>query len=129
MDKIFSKTIEDILNLTEDELKEIVIAIRKLIMEIDPNACELIRIGDKAATYGLGSKKMSEGYCHIIPHKSWVNLGFHQGAHLNDSKHLLEGTGKNMRHIKFRSISEIDQPEIRSLIEVAIAERKEYLKS
>ena len=72
---------DDLIDINEENLKPIVKELRRAILEIDLNTCEVFRIGDKAATYGVGSKKMSEGYCHILPYKSWVNLGFHQGAH------------------------------------------------
>ena len=114
----------DLVKLSEDSLKPIARELRKIILDIDPTACEVIRLGDKAATYGVGPKKMSEGYCHIIPHKAWVNLGFYQGAHLTDPKSLLEGTGKNIRHIKIHSLEATKQPAIKSLIREAIAERR-----
>lgn len=120
---------EDLLVIAAEELRPIALELRKVILEIDPGACEVVRIGDKAATYGLGPKKMSEGYCHIIPYKSWVNLGFYQGAHLPDPESRLEGTGKNMRHVKISSIEDIHQPAIKSLIQAALKERTEALNA
>jgi hypothetical protein len=71
---------------------------------------------------------MIEGYTYILPYKSWVNLGFYRGAILEDPNNLLEGTGKNMRHIKIRSLEEVEQEEIRQLVQAALAERREALK-
>lgn len=90
-------TFEELINLTADSLKPIVEGLKKFIVEVDPKTCEVVRLGDKAATYGVGPKKMSEGYCYILPYKSWVNLGFYKGGSLNDPEGLLEGTGKNLR--------------------------------
>ena len=60
----------------------------------------MVRLGDRAATYGLGPRKMSEGYCYVLPHQRWVNLGFYQGAALPDPGHLLEGRrGAGPRHL------------------------------
>ena len=70
---------------------------------------------------------MSEGYAYILPHKNWVNLGFYKGAELPDPAALLEGTGKKLRHVKVRSIQDADQPQLRTLIEEALAERKQAL--
>ncbi len=65
------------------------------------------------ATYGVGPRKMIDGYAYILPHGAWVNLGFFQGAGLADPEGLLTGTGARLRHVK-----------VRLLIEAALAERK-----
>ena len=120
-------TFEDLLEITEMELRPIAIRLREIILECDPNACEVVRLGDKAATFGVGPKKMSEGYAYILPYKSWVNLGFYKGALLTDTNGLLEGTGKNMRHIKTHSIEDANRPEVKELLKLACAERKNAL--
>lgn len=114
----------DLLEITEEKLRPIVSALRNLIMEIDPVACEVVRLGDRAATYGIGPKKMKEGYAYILPHKSWVNLGFYQGSILVDPNGLLEGTGKNMRHIKIYALEDTKKTAIKDLIKLAYSERK-----
>lgn len=118
---------EDLLEITDEKLRSIVLALRKLILTIDPDACEVVRLGDRAATYGIGPKKMKEGYVYILPHKSWVNLGFFRGAILTDSNELLEGTGKNMRHIKIHNLEKVDHPKIKNLIKLALIERQKTL--
>jgi hypothetical protein len=40
------------------------------------------------------------GYVNVF--KSHVNVGFFRGAALPDPAHLLQGTGKFMRHVKLR---------------------------
>jgi len=52
-----------------------------------------------------------------------VNLGFYKGALLARESDLLEGTGKNMRHVKVRSIEDADRPEIKELLKLALEER------
>ena len=99
--------------------------IRKIILEIHPDVCEVTRLGDRATTFGVGPKKMSEGYSYLMPHKSWVNLGFYKGALLDDPEGLMEGTGKKLRHVKIRSLESAQRPEVKALIERALAERKE----
>lgn len=37
-----------------------------------------------------------------------VKLGFYKGAHVEDPENLLEGTGKNMRHVKVRDVEDTD---------------------
>ena len=120
-------TFADLLDITAEELRPIVVQLKKIILEVDPNSCEVVRLGDRAATYGVGPKKMSEGYVYIMPHKSWINLGFYQGAILPDPQGLLEGTGKKLRHIKVRSLDAAAQTAVKELIEAAVEERKQAL--
>lgn len=92
----------DLLQISDETVRPIATALRKIAFEIDPNACEVVRLGDRVATYGVGPRKMIDGYAYILPYKSWVNLGFYQGVDLADPDGLLEGTGKKMRHVKIR---------------------------
>ena len=122
-------TFEDLLGITEKNLHPIVIRLKEIILNLDPDACEVVRLGDRAATFGIGPKKMTEGYAYILPHKNWVNLGFFRGALLSDKSNLMEGTGKNMRHVKIRSIDEANRPEVKELLQLALKERQEALKA
>ena len=56
-----------------------------------------------------------------------MNLGFYKGAVLTDKHGLLEGTGKNMRHIKTYSIEDANRPEVEELLMFALEERKNAL--
>src|SRR5579875_332133 len=41
-------------------------------------------------------------FAYVNVFRSHVNVGFFRGASLADPAHLLEGTGKSMRHVKLR---------------------------
>ena len=41
--------------------------------------------------------------------KSYVTIGFFQYHKLHDSQNLLEGTGKDMRHVKIRKQEDVDE--------------------
>lgn len=127
MSKTNFGSFEDLIELTSDQLRPIVIGLKEKILSVHPETCEVVRLGDRAATYGVGPKKMSEGYCYILPHSNWVNLGFYKGADLIDPSNMLEGTGAKLRHIKIKSLDECDDPEIGILIESALDERKTTL--
>lgn len=58
--------------------------------------------------------------CYFIANKADVNLGLERGAHLEDPKGLLKGTGANMRHLKFKTLDDFDREYARSLIKQAI---------
>ena len=95
-----------------------------MIRAVDKGAVETVRLGDHAATYGVGPKKMTDGYAYIMPMRGYVNLGFYQGAQLADPKRLLEGTGKGLRHVKIRSLAEADRAPVRALVAEALARRR-----
>jgi len=120
-------TFKQLMEITPPEMRPIAQRLRQIIIAVDPNTVEVVRLGDRAATYGVGPKKMSEGYVYILPYKNWVNLGFYKGPDLPDPDRLLEGTGNKLRHIKMRSLADTDRPQVRSLIEDALAERKQAL--
>ena len=124
MSKARTETFDDLLEITEVPLRPLAKALRALVLEVDPKACEVVRLGDRAASYGVGPRRMVDGYAYILPHRRWVNLGFYRGALLADPDALLEGTGKKMRHVKVRSLEDIGNAALRTLIEAACAERR-----
>jgi hypothetical protein len=120
-------TFNDLLKLAPKSQHPILKRLRQIVLEIAPDACEVVRLGDRAATYGLGPKKMTEGFVYLMPHANWVNLGFYKGAALPDPAGLLEGTGVKLRHIKLRSINDTDHPALQALIQAALLERQQAL--
>ncbi len=118
-------TFDDLLQMAEPSLRPIATALRQAVVEVDPNACEGVRLGDRAATYGVGPRKMIDGYAYILPCKRWINLGFHQGVDLADPAGFLEGTGARMRHVKIRSLDDAKRPAVRALLQAALDKRRE----
>jgi hypothetical protein len=121
-------TFEEVIANANDNIKAIAVALRDLVIKLDADTYEVPRPGEKAASYGVGPKKMSEAYVYIMPLKDSVNLGFFHGANLEDPKGLLEGTGAKMRHVKIRLLTDVKSAEITALIRDAIRERKTALK-
>jgi hypothetical protein len=76
--------------------------VRELLHDGHPTAC----VGEAAFGY-------------VNAFTAHVNVGFFLGAHLADPARLLEGTGKNMRHVKLRPGAEIDREALAALIEAA----------
>jgi hypothetical protein len=52
--------------------------------------------------------------------KRHVNLNFFRGAQLYDPQKILAGNGKQVRHVTFRTISDIDESALQSLIDQTI---------
>jgi hypothetical protein len=120
-------TFEELIAGIDPEGAEIAHRLRSIIIGIHPAAVEVVRLGDRAATYGVGPKKTTEAYTYIMPQQPQVNLGFFHGPSLPDPEGLLEGTGKAMRHVKVRTLEEAERPAIRLLLEAALAERRTAL--
>lgn len=120
-------TFDELLGITSLSQRPAMKRLREIVLAIHPDTCEVVRLGDRAATYGVGPKKMSEGYAYLLPYEAWVNLGFYKGADLPDPQGLLEGIGAKMRHVKIRSLEEAERPAVRALLKAALAERKQAL--
>lgn len=118
---------EDLMELSEPAMRPIATRLRQIVLDIHPGAVEGVRLGDRSATYGVGPRKMREGYCYVLPYTSWVNLGFYQGATLPDPEGLLEGTGLKLRHVKVRSVEDAERAALRTIIRAALAERRRAL--
>ena len=81
--------------------------VRELLHDGHPTAC----VGDAAFGY-------------VNAFTAHVNVGFFLGAHLADPAGLLEGTGKNMRHVKLRPGAEVDRAALAGLIQAAYSRVK-----
>lgn len=127
MDTAKFGSFDDLLGISVPSQHATMKRLREIILEVDPAACEVVRLGDRAATYGIGPKKMSEGYAYIMPFAASVNLGFYKGTDLPDPEGLLEGTGNKLRHVKIRSLDAVERPSIRALLAAALEERKTSL--
>jgi hypothetical protein len=64
--------------------------------------------------------------CFFMVGKNHVTFGFLRGTALKDAAGLLEGTGKNLRHVKLRTVGDLRSPELKKLIaEAARLNKKE----
>ena len=58
-------------------------------------------------------------FCYVDAFTAHVNVGFFQGASLDDPAGLLEGSGKRMRHVKLRRAEPVKEAAVSALIEAA----------
>ena len=112
-----SREVSEYIERLSENKKAIVIALRKIILSVDPSLNESLKW--KQPVYS------KEGnICYLFPAGNHVNLGFYKGAELNDPKKILEGTGKTMRHIKIRDLEDIDKEYFWELVSDAISKDK-----
>ncbi len=63
-------------------------------------------------------------FAYIDVFRSHTNVGFFYGAHLDDPAGLLEGSGKNMRHVKLKPGREPSSAALESLIHASYLDVK-----
>ena len=114
-----SQAFVQILQTANPQVQELARAARSVIEQIMPDVVEVVWPKQNIAGYGVGPKKMSEQFCYIALLKERINLGFYYGADLPDPTHLLEGSGKLLRHIKITQLEQLEDPALRQLMQAA----------
>jgi hypothetical protein len=100
---------------------ELVTASRKLVLQEAPDAVELIYDAYSAVSAGYSfTGRPSDSFVYVAAYPKGVNIGFWAGTLLPDPNHLLEGTGKQSRHVKIRALPDVERPALRYLIRAAI---------
>src|SRR5436305_9643771 len=106
-------------------ISDLALALREVIIEEAPDASESIyQVYTVAIWFGF-SGKMKDMFCYIATNAKHVNLGFPRGTSLPDPNRVLEGEGKTMRHIKFRSQRDVERPFVRRYIQAAMEQAAE----
>lgn len=109
-----------ILTAYDRTIADLALALREIILEEVADSSESIyQVYTVAIWFGF-SGKMKDSVCYITTHAGHINLGFPQGATLPDPNRVLKGEGKTMRHIKFRSMGDLERPFVRRYIRAAI---------
>ena len=86
--------------------------VRELLHDGHPTACA----GDAAFAY-------------VDAFTAHVNIGFYQGASLDDPAGLLQGAGKRMRHVKIRWGEPVDETALSALVAAAYRDMQARLRS
>jgi hypothetical protein len=58
-------------------------------------------------------------FCFYMVGKYHVTFGCSYGTSLPDPEGLLEGTGKNIRHVKLRTLDDVEQKGLKNLVQAA----------
>jgi hypothetical protein len=113
-------TLDEFLAPYTPPVREMALKARDLVLSLFPDAVEQIDVPGKLLGYGWDTTYAGT-VCVIMPLKDSLNLGFARGTSLPDPDGLLAGTGKRARHVKFKTLEEIDHPGVRALLEAAVA--------
>lgn len=97
----------------DSPMKEIARELRKIIINYSSDLNEAIKWN--VPTYSINNKNI----CSIMAHKAHVNFQIFRGAHIKDVREL-QGTGKDMRHIKFMNIGDVKRTDVEKYLGQAI---------
>jgi len=99
------------------EIRDLALKLRALVLEEMAPCYENIYDAYSAVAIGYGtSERLRDGIFHIAVYSKHVNLGFNDGATLDDPKGILAGSGNRIRHITIKTPEDIARPEIRAYI-------------
>jgi hypothetical protein len=88
--------------------KQICNKLRKLILKVKPKIDEKMKLG----------VPWYEGKYYIVGLKDSVNLGVSVKGLLKKDRDNFTGKGKYMRHLKFKSLKEVDEKKIVKLLKL-----------
>jgi Domain of unknown function (DU1801) len=88
-----------------------------------PGAWEFVYDNAYALVVGFGpSERPSEALFSIAIYPKKVSLCFLWGAHLPDPDGLLEGGGRQVRHIRVENAATLRNPKLRAIVTAAIVD-------
>jgi len=90
----------------DDETRGIISCLRKIASDVSMGAREDIKWN------ALCLFKGERTFIGIMPYKKYVSVIFDRGSELPDSNKILEGKGKQMRHIKIYREADIEEKNV-----------------
>ena len=109
-----AKSVMDWVDECEDWQKVGILRLRQIILTTVPDAREELK-------WGQPCYSRNKLFCYLQRAKGHVTLGFQKGAQLDDPSGVLEGDGKQMRHMKFTPGATIDDAICTDLIRNAVS--------
>ncbi len=97
-----NNNVTEYINQAPDQQKKIMEIVRQLIHE---NAGQV----QEEFKWSRPVFRNEKDFAYLKTAKAYVTLGFFNFQKLDDPGNLLEGTGKDMRHIKLKSVDSIDK--------------------
>ncbi len=91
-------------------LQKVVRGLRSLVKAAEPGATITVN------SWGIPTFEAKDPFCFYMVGKNHVTFGFHYGTSLNDPEGLLKGTGKNIRHVKLRTVQDLEQKGLKNLV-------------
>jgi hypothetical protein len=97
----------------DPDKQAVVRALRDAVLTVSPDVSEGIKWN------ALCFFKGDRAFVGLMPYKNYVSVIFDRGSEIDDGTGVLEGNGKQMRHIKIRKLEEIAQKNVPQYIREA----------
>jgi hypothetical protein len=107
------KWIDKYVERKEPTLGEVAQGLRRLMKKTVPGTKESVN------PWKIPTFESNGPMCFFMVGKYHVTFGFLRGTSLPDPGKLLEGTGKNLRHVKLRAAEDLRKPALKKLIQAA----------
>jgi len=101
--------VTDYIQSAPNPFREIMLRLRELVSEVVPDAEEAIK-------WGTPVFSKVKNICYMAVFRKHVTFAFYDGRMLKDPEGILQGTGKMMKHIKLKTLDDIDQEQIKKWI-------------
>jgi hypothetical protein len=88
----------------------VVDALRELVKKTIPKATEAMN------PWGVPVFEWNGPLCYLRVGKKHVTFGFPRGSAMKDPGKLLEGEGRNLRHVKIGAVAQARDPNLKSLL-------------
>ena len=108
------KTVDDYIAGLEDWQQPILVELRKLLHKAAPTTKESVK-------WAQPVYESNGPFAYIKAFKSTVNFGFWRGTELDDPNNLLVGDGDRMKHVKLKTVKDINGPAFTDFVKQAIA--------
>jgi hypothetical protein len=92
----------------------IVSQVREIVRAAAPDAAEAFK-------WAQPVYELEGPFAYVKAFKAAVNVGFWRGVELEAPAGVLQGSGAKMRHLKLRTVDEIDAALIANLVRQAVA--------
>jgi len=93
--------------------QRIIRALRAFVRRTAPELQESVKWGNGCWLQG------KDPVSYVYSDEAWVQFGFIRGSALSDPRGLLEGNGQYVRHIKVRTLGDIDERAFAALLRQA----------
>ncbi|HZS45907.1 MAG TPA: DUF1801 domain-containing protein [Blastocatellia bacterium] len=115
-----SEKLIEYLSTYDIRVGELALRLREILIEEAPDANEIVFKSYAVSIIFSYTEKWTGCFCYVGVSSNHVNLGFNYGALLDDPYGVMEGTGKQMRHIKIKKPEDLEKPYLREYIQAAI---------
>ena len=96
-----SKNVDSWMAELDPSVRQIAQAIRDLVLNTAPGLKETIK-------WSNPNYSKNDNVFYIAATEKYASLGFFRGASLTDPQGRIEGTGKNLRHVKVKALEDLD---------------------